>query len=59
MSGILGLAYDSISVDDLPTFIDSSNLTDKSFTFYLHSNPDESYLNIPGLDLEADNGLRI
>lgn len=40
MSGILGLAYDTLSVDDLPTFIDASNLTDKSFTFYLHENPD-------------------
>jgi len=52
MSGILGLAYDSISVDKLPTWLSSSTLTDKSFSFYLHSNPDESYMVIPGMDSE-------
>jgi len=36
MSGILGLAYGSISVDGLPTFMEASSLTDKSFSFYLH-----------------------
>jgi hypothetical protein len=50
MSGILGLAYGSISVDKLPTFIDSSDLTDHSFAFYLHSLPDESYMTIPGYE---------
>ena len=59
MSGILGLAYGSISVDSLPTFLDSSDLKDKSFTFYLNENPEQSYLNIPGLDFEADNGVRV
>lgn len=57
MSGILGLAYNTISVDHLPTFIDSSNLTDKSFSFYLHENPEASYMTIPGYDMEATNGL--
>lgn len=56
MSGILGLAYGSISVDKLPTFVDSSSLTDKSFSFYLHSNPDKSYMTMPGFDQEAMNG---
>jgi hypothetical protein len=37
MSGIIGLAYSSISVDGLDTFMDLSNLTDKSFSFYLHN----------------------
>jgi hypothetical protein len=50
MSGILGLAYDSISVDKLPTWLTSSSLKDKSFSFYLHSNPDQSYMVIPGMD---------
>jgi hypothetical protein len=50
MSGILGLAYNTISVDHLNTFMDNSSLKDKSFTFYLHSNPDESYMVIPGMD---------
>jgi hypothetical protein len=53
MSGILGLAYDTISVDHIPTFVDSSNLSDKSFAFYLHENPDASYMTIPGYDNEA------
>lgn len=56
MSGILGLAYGSISVDKLPTFIDSSDLKDKSFAFYLHENPEESYITMPGFDEEAVNG---
>jgi len=50
MSGILGLAYDSISVDGLKTFMDLNTLTDKSFSMYLHSNPDKSYMIIPGMD---------
>jgi hypothetical protein len=50
MSGIMGLAYDSISVDGLQTWIEGTKLADKSFTFYLHNNPDESYLQIPGMD---------
>jgi len=56
MSGILGLAYGSISVDGLPTFIDSSSLTDKSFAFYLHENPTASYMTLPGYDKSAFNG---
>jgi len=50
MSGILGLAYNTISVDKLPTFMDGANVEDKSFSFYLHSNPDESYMILPGMD---------
>lgn len=50
MSGILGLAYQTISVNGLPTFIDSSNLKDKSFAFYLNLNPEASYMTIPGYD---------
>lgn len=53
MSGILGLAYDTISVDHLPTFVDSSNQQDKSFAFMLNSNPEESYMTLPGYDVEA------
>jgi hypothetical protein len=40
MSGILGLAYDTISVDKLPTFVDQSDLADKSFSFVLRNNPE-------------------
>jgi len=53
MSGIIGLAYKSISVNGLDTFMDLSNLTDKSFSFYLHTNPDESYMVIPGMESEG------
>lgn len=53
MSGILGLAYSSISVDGFDTFRDISNLTDKSFSFYLHSNPTESYMIVPGMESEG------
>jgi hypothetical protein len=52
MSGILGLAYNTISVDALPTWLDQANIKDKSFSFYLHSNPDLSYMVIPGMDSE-------
>jgi len=55
MSGILGLGYGSISVDKLPTFIDSANLTDKSFAFYLHSNPEKSFMTLPGFEESAMN----
>lgn len=52
MSGILGLAYDSISVDGLKTFMTNSDLTDKSFSFYLKDTSEESYMVIPGMDSE-------
>lgn len=52
MAGIVGLAYNTISVDALPTFMDQTNLEDKSFSFYLHTNPDKSYMVIPGMDEE-------
>ena len=52
MSGILGLAYDTISVDGLKTFMDNASVTDKSFSMYLHANPEESYMVIPGMDSE-------
>ncbi len=50
MSGILGLGYQSISFDDLPTFVNSAHSTDKSFTFYLHSSNKQSYMYAPGFD---------
>ena len=50
LSGIIGLAYDSISVNHLPTFLDQSNLKERSFSFFLSLNPEESYMTIPGFD---------
>lgn len=52
LSGILGLAYDSISINGLPTFVTSSDLTDKSFAFDLRMNPEESSMTLPGYDEE-------
>merc|ERR1719198_2617612 len=52
MSGIIGLAYDTISVNNLPTFFDQASLTDKSFSFYLKDTDDQSYMVIPGMDSE-------
>ena len=54
MDGILGLGYDSISVNNIPTWLTASDLEDKSFGFYLKNNPDESYMTMPGFD---DTGL--
>jgi len=56
LSGILGLAYESISVNLLPTFLDTSNLQDKSFSFYLTLNPDESFMTIPGYNTTLMDG---
>jgi len=56
MSGILGLAYRTISVDALPTFVDEANILDKSFAFYLNLDTEKSYMTIPGYDEEAMNG---
>jgi len=53
MSGIIGLGYRTISTDNLDTFMDLSNLTDKSFSFYLHSNPDKSYMVMPGFETDG------
>lgn len=50
LSGILGLAYDSISVNKLPTFLDTASMKDKSFALYLALNPKDSFMTIPGFD---------
>jgi hypothetical protein len=50
LSGNLGLAYDSISVNKLPTFLDSASMKDKSFALYLALNPKDSFMTIPGFD---------
>jgi hypothetical protein len=40
-------------VNKLPTFLESSNLDDKSFGFFLHNNPEKSYMTIPGMETEG------
>jgi len=50
LDGILGLAYPTISVDRLPVFMDEVSVPSKSFAFYLHDNPDMSYMTMPGID---------
>jgi len=48
MDGIVGLGYDTISVNHLPTFMTASDLPEKSFSFYMKNNPDESIMVMPG-----------
>ena len=50
LDGIIGLAYDTISVNNLPTWLMSTDLEDKSFGFFLHNNPELSYMTIPGFE---------
>jgi len=50
MSGIIGLGYDTISVDNLKTFMDIADVTEKSFSMYLHHEDTESYMIVPGKD---------
>jgi hypothetical protein len=55
MDGIVGLGYDQISVNGIPTFLSSSDLDakDRGFGFYLKNNPEESYMTIPGFETEG------
>ena len=50
MDGIIGLAFDTISIDGLPTFMESTDLAEKTFSFYMKNNPEQSYMVIPGID---------
>ena len=57
MSGIIGLGYDTISVDNLKTFMDIADLPERSFSMYLkHSTDSEgSYMVVPGKDTGYDD----
>eukprot|EP00349_Pseudokeronopsis_sp_Brazil_P005594 CAMPEP_0202959442 /NCGR_PEP_ID=MMETSP1396-20130829/3616_1 /ASSEMBLY_ACC=CAM_ASM_000872 /TAXON_ID= /ORGANISM="Pseudokeronopsis sp., Strain Brazil" /LENGTH=342 /DNA_ID=CAMNT_0049678001 /DNA_START=102 /DNA_END=1130 /DNA_ORIENTATION=+ len=51
LSGILGLGYSSISIENVPTFVEAAeNLEEKSFTFYLRDVDEVSEFQIPGFD---------
>ncbi len=53
MDGIIGLGFDTISVNNLPTFMSATtDIEDKSFAFYMKNNPEESYMTMPGIDEE-------
>ena len=56
LDGILGLAYQSISVDNYPVFMDSVATEDKSFSFYLDHVDKPSYLVLPGTDKDLFTG---
>jgi len=57
MDGIVGLAYDQISVNGIPTFMSGSDLAaaDRNFSFYLKNNPEESYMLLSGYETEGYN----
>lgn len=57
MDGIVGLAYDEISVNGIPTFMSGSDLAaaDRNFSFYLKNNPEESYMLLSGYETEGYN----
>ena len=50
LSGILGLGYNTMSVDKLDTFFDLANLQERTFSMYLNSLPDASYMYVPGFE---------
>jgi hypothetical protein len=51
MDGILGLAWDSISQNGIPTFFTAQDTTnDRSFSFYLSHLGSPSYIIAPGID---------
>jgi len=53
MSGIIGLAYSAISINKLDTWLDLATISDKSFTFYLHTNPTKSYMTFPAGQIQG------
>lgn len=50
LDGILGLGYQSISVDNLPVFVNEADTDDRSFSFFLSNTDGDSYLVMPGTD---------
>lgn len=60
MDGIVGLGYDAISVNKIPTFMSSSDIAkaDRSFSFYLKNNPEESYMLLSGFETDGYNMIK-
>lgn len=51
MCGIIGLAWPEISQYGMPIYADKALAAgNRNFAFYLHSNPEESYMTFPGID---------
>ena len=51
LDGILGLAFDTISHGEIPTFMTAETTTDdRSFSFFLSKKPEPSYMTLPGYD---------
>lgn len=49
-TGVIGFSYDTIAVDNLKTFMDDAQLTQKTFSFILKNEGEDSYLMVPGYD---------
>lgn len=56
MSGILGLAYGSISINQDPVFFDKVSTADHSFSFYLSHKDQTSEMVVPGTDSSLYSG---
>lgn len=51
MCGILGLAWPEISMYHMPVYADKAlEEHNRNYAFYLHTNPEESYMTFPGID---------
>lgn len=53
MSGILGLAHGSISVDGFPTWLESLSIDDRSFSMAIHDSTGDSWMTL-GLPVEIN-----
>lgn len=51
MEGIVGLAWPEISMYHMPVYTDKAlDIDHRMFSFYMHTNPEESYMMYPGID---------
>lgn len=53
LDGILGLGFDTISINDDPVFFEEANTEDKSFSFVMKDKSEESYMVIPGYETDV------
>lgn len=50
MSGIIGLGYDAIAIDNVKTFMEVADVSERSFSMYLKTVGEDSYMVVPGKD---------